>query len=164
MRFIRYKRETSVDAIVTGVYAELSAAQRKKAADAFLRANPQLATLGNVRPGTILTVPDLPGIRPAPSRSTESPSDEIAEYLIEALQEHRKKLRDRYDILQGDIEDQRSLLKDRSLGTAISGSDAAQKLRESANKALVDESKTAAESRKRLEAALSALTKELAKR
>lgn len=164
MRFVRFRGETSIGAIADEVYADLSSASRKRAVTALLRANPQLATLESVRPGAILVIPEIAGTRLGAGSKADSPQDESADYLIQALNDYGKKLSNRHEEFESDVKAQQGVWKNRTVSRAVSKSREASKLMERITKSLSDRSKAAKDNFKRLEAAIKGLTTDLAER
>lgn len=157
MRIVRFRGEASVEAIADKAYTELSSPLRAKAVKALLRANPQLATLENVREGSVLVIPEVPGVRPAPSRGPEAASEEIGDFLSQALQDYGKTMAARHEAFGTLVKEQQALLKDRQFKNAIGASEAAKELAGQAAKSISAEAKAAIENRKRLEAAIKKL-------
>lgn len=161
MRIVTFRGEATINDIADKVYPDLNPASRKKAVTALLRENPQLATLDRVRPGTVLTVPEVPGLRPMPGRGQEGPADEIGNILSQALLDYGKTMAARHEEFEAQVKEQQELLKDRQLNKAIQGSAPATELAKRAAKSISAEAKAATEIRKRLEAAIEKLVSDL---
>ena len=88
MKFITTKNETSLADLSREVFEikGAKAARAAKSAHAALRdANPHLADLKNLPAGTLVLVPDLPGIKEAPAQSVGNVSGEMLKHLKQAL-------------------------------------------------------------------------------
>lgn len=154
MRILRFQGEKSVASIADKAYQKLSASARKKAVTALLRANPQLASLGEVAPGSILTIPEVPGTRPAATRGPEDPGAEITAMLVTALRGYGARLETRHAELEEDLGTQLRLLKDR-------GFERVAALRDLAAKSIEGEGQAASQARARAKAAIERLAIEL---
>ena len=98
MPFIMFKGERKVTDLLERAYgADLKAADQKRAEAALVKANPQLAKLREIKPGTMIRVPDLPGLARPPQR--EMPEASLVELQMErdAVDEYRKRLGARLD-------------------------------------------------------------------
>lgn len=161
MRVVTFRGEASVNAIADRVYADLTPESRKKAVAALIRENPQLATLDRVNPGTVLAVPEVPGVRRTPGRGQEGPVDEIGDILSQALQDYGKRMAAHHDEFEAEVKEQRKLLRDRALRRAIRESAPAAELVERAGKSIAADAKAAEENRERLESAIEKLRADL---
>jgi hypothetical protein len=164
MRVTAFRGETSVDAIAEKVYADLTPVSRKKAVAALLKENPQLERLEKVKPGSVLRIPEVPGVRATPGRGSEGAADEIADMLADRLNTYGRRLTARNEAFIVDIDKQAALLKDRQLQKTFDSSPVAKELSRRANQAIEADKKAVADTRKRLEAAIEKLTSDLRKR
>jgi hypothetical protein len=104
MRFTTFQGEKSIGALLTRVYGDLSEERRTKARDALLRANPQLETLRDVQPGSVLVIPPLTKGR-APSRGEEiPPSAAVVREVIDALAAFRGELTEAAAAEEADVD------------------------------------------------------------
>src|SRR5215472_14382763 len=88
MKFVTIKTETSLADLTRDVFEikGAKAASAAKTAQAALReANPHVADLKKVPSGTLVVVPDVPGIKAAPAQSIEGVSVEMMRQLKSAL-------------------------------------------------------------------------------
>jgi phage tail protein X len=88
MKFVTIKTETSLAELTRDVFEikGTKAASAAKTAQAALReANPHVADLKKVPSGTLVVVPDVPGIKAAPAQSIEGVSVEMMRQLKSAL-------------------------------------------------------------------------------
>jgi hypothetical protein len=97
MPIIVYKGERKLADIVSRVYgADLKAVDVKRAEAALLAANPQLATLREVKEGAVLAVPQVPGVAAARSDAPDAQQAAIAAGKDD-LDAYRRRLGTRLD-------------------------------------------------------------------
>ncbi len=164
MRIIAYRKESSVEAIADGVYADMTPAMRAKAVAALVRANPGLTLLNRVKPGTVLMVPKVPGLRVAPRRAPDDPAEAVAETLDERLKAYHEILTQRNRDFQQELKTQASRLKSRRIRRILNASPVASDLAKQADKEIPTLVKKAAETGKRLDAAMEKLRSSLTRR
>src|SRR5262245_537945 len=88
MKFVTIKNETTLADLSREVFESegVKAAKAAKNAQAALRdANPHIAELKKLPAGTLVLVPDLPGMKEAPVESVGSVSAEMLKHLKRAL-------------------------------------------------------------------------------
>ena len=88
MRFITTKTETNLADLTHqafGLKGSKSAAKLKQAEAALRQANPQLGDLTKLPAGTLVIVPDVPGVQTAPLPSLTGPSAGVIAQLELAL-------------------------------------------------------------------------------
>src|SRR3970040_799626 len=73
MSFVVFKGERKLAELVLRAYGELKASDRKRAEAALVRANPHLAKLKDVAPGSLIVLPLVPGIGEPRQRRSEGP-------------------------------------------------------------------------------------------
>jgi hypothetical protein len=73
MNLIALRGEKKVGEIVERVYGDLKPADAKRAEEALIRANPQLKKPGNVKPGDLIIVPQVPGLAAKAAGGDENP-------------------------------------------------------------------------------------------
>lgn len=164
MPIITFRGEASVEALADKVYADLAESDRKKAVRALIRANPGLERLEELERGTVLRVPEIPGIRRAPPRTREDPSGEISDLLVERLAAYERDVGERFDALEKEVERQKRLLSSDQLRSALANSPDARKLAEQADEAVTREAEEAEGRRARLKTAVEKLKKDLEER
>jgi phage tail protein X len=113
MSFVVFKGERKLADLVTRGYGELKAADRRRAEAAILRANPHLADLKNVAPGTLVTLPRVPGLREPEREDAAVPHRDAAGELDAALEAYGKRLSDAADAERAELAETRALLKSR---------------------------------------------------
>jgi hypothetical protein len=94
MAFLVLEGEKNLAAIVRRAYGELNAVDRKRAEDALLRVNPQLANLRQAGRGALIVVPTVPGLRTGGAERTEAstPAPEAMVEVREALEAYITRL------------------------------------------------------------------------
>lgn len=118
MKFVTIKNETSLADLTREVFEikGAKAATAAKSAHAALReANPHIADLKKLPAGTIVVVPDLPGIKAAPAQSPGGVSPELVRYLKRVLAEAKTVVEKSAAARGEDAEASVSLTKDREL-------------------------------------------------
>jgi hypothetical protein len=111
MPFIVYKGERKLADLVGRAFgAELKAADAKRAEEALLAANPQLATLRDVKEGVLLAVPQVTGVAAAPPDAPDAQQAAIA-LAKEAFDSYRRNLGIRLDQDRKNIDATAELLK-----------------------------------------------------
>ena len=118
MKFVTIKTETSLADLTRDVFEikGAKAASAAKNAQAALReANPHIADLKKVPSGTLVVVPDMPGIKTAPAQSMGGVSVEMIRQLKSALTA-AKAVIEKFAAAQAeDAEESASLAKNRDL-------------------------------------------------
>ncbi|HEX8237102.1 MAG TPA: hypothetical protein VF600_14180 [Abditibacteriaceae bacterium] len=100
MRIATYNGERSVAELARRLFQldEFTGNRAKEAAkeaEAALRnANPQLQDIRRMTPGTVLLVPEVEGIRHAPSDNDNSPTQEVRDELFDQLRQTLSTARD----------------------------------------------------------------------
>jgi|APFre7841882724_1041349.scaffolds.fasta_scaffold00095_22 hypothetical protein len=111
MPIIVYKGERKLSDLVGRVYGtDLKAVDAKRAEQALLAANPQLATLRDVREGAMLAVPQVPGVAAARSDAPDAQQAAIATGKDD-LDAYRRRLGTRLDEDRQTIDATAELLK-----------------------------------------------------
>jgi hypothetical protein len=146
MRVTTLKSESTLRELADSLYGKLDADTRKRAEAALLKANPQLAGAKAFRPGAVVALPELSGLRArAPG---QDPVGDLREVLSESLTLYREHLAKRQDEAKGDLEQQTELLKGKEVAAAIKKDAAATELAKQLTEALRARTKTLAEERK----------------
>lgn len=133
MRFTTFKGEGDLTALASRVYSisgPLAAERLEKAREALLAANPQLRKFSDLRRGTVLLIPDLPGFIAVPEDSSSASSStapvsrepvigaEVLDDLRRALREMQKTLDASITFEAQEYESALALAKDRELRIA----------------------------------------------
>jgi hypothetical protein len=86
MPFVVFRGERRLTDIVRRSFGELeNAAERRRARDAVLRANPHLENLADVPLGSLIVVPRVPGIRPVRRGRVDDPGPDAVGEVADAL-------------------------------------------------------------------------------
>jgi phage tail protein X len=118
MKFVTIKTETSLADLTRDVFEikGTKAASAAKTAQAALReANPHVADLKKVPSGTLVVVPDVPGIKTAPAQSIEGVSVGMMRQLKSALAAAKAVVEKSTAAQAEDAEASASLAKNRDL-------------------------------------------------
>jgi phage tail protein X len=118
MKFVTIKTETSLADLTRDVFEikGTKIASAAKTAQAALReANPHVADLKKVPAGTLVVVPDVPGIKAAPAQSIEGVSVEMMRQLKSALAAAKAVIEKSSAAQVEDAEASASLAKNRDL-------------------------------------------------
>ncbi|MCL4798490.1 MAG: hypothetical protein KJ025_02825 [Burkholderiales bacterium] len=120
MAYVVLKGERKIGDVVARAYGDLRAADAKRAEAALVRANPQLGNLREVRPGAVIVVPAVPGLRPAASADrADQPAAEAVAELRDALEDYRKRLGTRIGDEKAAIAALGELLKSKEVKTVV---------------------------------------------
>jgi hypothetical protein len=165
MKFVTIKTETSLADLSRDVFEikGAKAAVASKSAQAALReANPHIAHLTKVPKGTLVIVPDVPGIRMAPAQAVGDASTEMVKRLESVLAAARTVVEKSAAAQLQDADATASLVKNRELvALAKQTPDLQQRLSEIGDRAKV-QAKQVADDKKAQTQALGQLEKNLA--
>src|SRR5262245_15978315 len=92
MSFVVYKGEKKIGDLVARAYGDLKPEDAKRAEAALRKANPQLAKLRELKPGAVVVVPPVVGLKPPAATERGEPVPEAVAELRSALEEYRKQL------------------------------------------------------------------------
>lgn len=93
MAITTFTGEKRVSDIATRVFGDLPPAQLKVAEEALLQANPHLKTLKTLKPGAVVLVPQVPGIKPkATAAAGDHPAAAGATLVARDLELYQKQL------------------------------------------------------------------------
>jgi len=119
MSFIVFRGEKKIENLLERAYGDLKTADAKRAQEALLRANPQLKKLRELKPGALVMVPPVPGIRPTRSREAAEPMVEAVRATRGALDEYRKRLAQALEHERAEVTGALELLKSKELKAAV---------------------------------------------
>ena len=119
MSFIVFKGEKKIESLLERAYGDLKTADAKRAEEALLRANPQLKKLRELKPGALIVVPPLPGIRPTASSEAAEPMVEAVRATRGALDEYRKRLGEAIERERAEVTGVQELLRSKELNAAV---------------------------------------------
>jgi hypothetical protein len=101
MKFTTFRGEQDISVLVNRLFSisgPRAGELAEKARNALLEANPQLGRIASLRRGSVLVVPEVPGISLAAEASTDAViGAEILDELRRALSETKKRLEDSID-------------------------------------------------------------------
>src|SRR5512144_990024 len=106
--------EKQVSELATRVYGNLSATELKLAEEALVKANPHLADLKTAKPGAIVIVPAVPGVKPPPTAAaatSNEPGPAGVAQVAQTLGQYQKQLAQAASAEAQDVKDTRALLK-----------------------------------------------------
>jgi phage tail protein X len=165
MKFVTIKSETTVADLTREVFEikGAKAAATSRSAQAALReANPHIADLKKVPPGTLVVVPDVPGIKTAPGQSLGDVGAEMIRQLKSALTAAKDVIEKSAAAQLRDADATASLVKNRELvALAKQRPDLKERLSEIGDRAKV-QAKQVANDKKAQTQALGQLEKNLA--
>lgn len=116
MRFTTLRGEQSLAALTDKLYQDLTPQARVAAEKALLKANPLLRTFDRIKPGILLSVPELPGIRANTAGSDDDPAGQVKGLLLGALTTYQENLKERFDGKQTALKEESSNLDEASQG------------------------------------------------
>jgi hypothetical protein len=148
--FTTLKTEKNLLEVVERIYGTLDAANQARAQTALLRANPHLEAEAALRPGAVVHVPDVSGLRPRPAAGRDDPALSLHKELETAVAGLREQLSARLEHRAQELTQQAELLKSREIAAAIKQDPAGAEIAKNLAQALRDETKVVAEDRKRV--------------
>jgi phage tail protein X len=140
--------EADVSALAQRLYPNLNENSRKKVESALLKANPHLAETGTFRPGVIVSLPSIPGLKPKPGVVGDDPVDEMQIQLKAAVADYQEAMAKRIDEALADLASQEEILKNKEVAAAIKSEPDATELAKELVASLRDRKKTLAEEKK----------------
>jgi phage tail protein X len=161
MRLITIDKETDLGTLADRLYQELTPETRTMAEVALLRANPGLAQRDALRPGLIVTVPEVTGVRLNTAAAAKDPAGDLVGALKNAVAVYRKQLADNFAVAADEINTQRELLSQRDVTAAIAAAPGAGELAKNLAAMLTERGKAVAEGQKTVSAAFDTIAKDL---
>ena len=161
MRLIAIEREADIGALAERLYPELTPDTRKQAEAALLKANPGLQRSGTLRPGLLVSVPDLSELGVKPATHGKDPAADLLNVLKAAIGGYRAVLASRHDAAQADVEQQQRLLHEREIAAAIGADRNAAELARTLAANLEARSKAIDDEKHRADAALARIAHDL---
>lgn len=119
MRLAAVGDEKNLGRIVARVYGDLSPADLKHAREALLRENPQLRSIRDVPPGTMIVVPDI-GRRPSRASHADQSYLDVVTHVADALAEYRDRLAASAEAEANDAKSGAGALKSREIKALLS--------------------------------------------
>jgi len=112
MAITTYAGEKRVSDIATRVFGDLPPAQLKVAEEALLQANPHLEALKTVKPGAVLIVPQVPGIKPKRAASSgDHPAADGVTLVARTLALYQRRLAEAAGGEQQEVKNTTAILK-----------------------------------------------------
>ena len=161
MRMITLKGETSVRELSERLFGNLDAEARGRAEKALLKANPQLGAKSGFRPGVVVNVPSVRGVKARAGAAGDDPVAELREVLADAVSAHRDRLGKALDARAADLDAQNEVLKTRDIAAAIKNAPGGPELAKQLSETLRNRGKEIAEDRKRQAAAFDRMAADL---
>jgi phage tail protein X len=161
MKISTVKSEMTVGALADHVFVNLTPETRKRAEAALIKANPHLADADKLNPGTVVSIPDVPGVKIRAAESDKDPVAEVLNTISTAVGGYQDMLAKRLDLEQADIASQRELLGQKELAAAIKSAPGAAEIATNLKASLAAREKALAEDQKGLKAAFAAIAKDL---
>jgi len=93
MRYFVLERETTVAEIAGKAYRNLPAAERRKAEEALVRANPRLKDMARVKAGALIRIPDSTATERLDRRNVVDPVNHLADDVADQLDAFRDEFR-----------------------------------------------------------------------
>lgn len=161
MRFTTLKSEDSVGALADRFYANLNAKSRKLAEAALLKANPQLARSNGFKPGTVVNVPEVPGLKVKSATTGQDPVDDLLTGLSAAVSGYREHLAKGLEAMKSDMGTQRDLLKDKGVARVLKSEPGAAELARSLAELLLQRDKDIPEAQQQQDAVFEQIGKDI---
>jgi hypothetical protein len=159
MRLVALNRETDLGAVVNRLYPELTAGRRRTVEAALLKANPSLTSGERFKPGVLVYVPDVSGLKS--NTAGKDPTEDMLGVLKTAADAYQKVLFANLDGAQADIERQQELVRRADVAAAIRADPSAQPLAASLERNLDARRKDLSDKKKRLDAVFTKMAKDL---
>ena len=148
---ITLKNESTLRQLADRIYGALEPKDRTRAEKALLKANPHLGAREAFRPGAVVNVPSVRGLKPRAAATRNDPVSDVRDAIGAAVQEYRGRLAANLDAAAADLDAQTELLKDREVAAALKQAGATE-LAKQLTESLRERTKMVAEDRKRQEA------------
>ena len=112
MAITTFTGEKRVSDIATRVFGDLPPAQLKVAEEALLQANPHLKTLKALKPGAVVLVPQVPGLRPRQAAAAgDHPAAAGVTLIARDLEQFQKQLAEAVSAEQQEVKNTTAQLK-----------------------------------------------------
>jgi hypothetical protein len=161
MRVITLRSEANIGALADRLFANLTPETRKVAEASLLKANPHLARADAFKPGAVVRLPEVPGVKPKPSAANKDPRDDLIDGLREAVSGYRARLAAGLEAENGEIKAQLELLKQREVSALLKNVPGAEELAKDLTDSLKQAAKTLPQDMKRQEEVFAQIEKDL---
>ena len=111
MRYFVLERETSVEEIAGKAYRNLPTAERRKAEEALVKANPRLTNMANLRSGALIRIPERADIGRLDRRNVVDPVDHLVDGVSNQLETFMDEFRDSFGAWQKQVKTYGDLVK-----------------------------------------------------
>lgn len=111
MRYFVLERETTVAEIAGKAYRNLPAAERAKAEEALVKANPRLKDMARVKAGALIRIPDSTAPERLDRRNVVDPVDHLADDVADRIDSFRDEFRASFAAWEKEVADYSDLIK-----------------------------------------------------
>jgi len=157
---ITLRNETTLRQIAERIFGTLQEHDLTRAENALLKANPRLGALEAFKPGAVVNVPSVQGLRAKAGATQSDPVSDVRNAIGAAAEQYRGALAASLAAVMSDVAAQEELLKDREVAAALKKAGAAALAKQVAE-SLRARAKTLAEDRKRQEALFARIGEDL---
>jgi hypothetical protein len=147
---ITLKNETTLRQLADRIYGTLEDKDRTRAENALLKANPHLGKREAFKPGAVVNLPSVRGLKPKAAATRNDPVSDVRDAVGAAVEEYQGRLAASIDAGMSDLAAQEELLKDKEVTAALKKAGATE-LAKQLTESLRTRAKTLAEDRKRQE-------------
>jgi hypothetical protein len=161
MRVITLRNEANIAALVDRLFADLTPEMRKAAEASLFKANPHLACADAFKPGTVVWVPEVPGIKPKLPAANKDPRDDLIDRLLKAVSDYRARLTAGLKAENDEIKAQLELLKQRKIVDLLENVPGAKELAKELTDSLKQAAETLPQDMKRLDELFAQIEKDL---
>jgi phage tail protein X len=161
MRLITVESRETLESLADRAYADLTPESRRVAVEALRKANPQLRIGEALKPGMVVQVPDVAGLRPRPDTNAQDPVREVLALLSDEISGYSKHLAGRLATVSNDIKQQTDLLNDSEVGRVLSSTRGAADLAKALGESLNRRSRLIAEAERAQGAAFTQIARDI---
>ncbi len=156
------KTDATVSELADRLYADLTPESRKVAEAALIKANPSLARGEKIRPGLVVTLPEVPKIKVRPAAAVgKDPVASMIGTLEDVVAGYRGQLTKTSDAAQADLDQQEAVLKQKEVAAAIKATPAAAEAAKALVASLKERRKSIATDQKQREQIFDLIAKDL---
>lgn len=160
MRLVALNRETGLGELVNRFYPDLTAARRRTVEAAFLKANPSLGSPEGFKPGALVNVPAVSGLKLA-TAAGKDPTEDMVGTVRGAVEAYQNVLFANFEGARADLEQQQALLRRADVAAAISTDPDAPLLAASLERNLETRRELLEDQKKRLDGVFAKIVKDL---
>jgi len=111
MKYFVLERETTVTEIAGKAYKNLPAAERRKAEEALVKANPRLKDMAKVKAGALIRIPESAAPERLDPRNVVDPVDHLADDVTERLKTFQDEFRASFAAWEKEVANYDDLIK-----------------------------------------------------